>query len=176
MGSLPVQSISQRKFTSMKNWIAPAMIAAGFLLAANAQAQTPPGTTPPAPATVTATCKDGTPFSGPTLKGACRGHGGVMKNAAAGAATTPAATPATPTTTAASTPPATTSTTKKGPQPPAVAKPGGGPGLVWVNSESKAYHCNGDRWYGKTKSGEYMTESAAKAAGDHPAGNKACTS
>ena len=38
-------------------------------------------------------------------------------------------------------------------------------GDVWVNTESKIYHREGDQWYGKTKSGKYMTEDDAKAAG-----------
>jgi hypothetical protein len=33
----------------------------------------------------------------------------------------------------------------------------------------------GDRYYGKTKKGEYMTEADAKAKGMHPSHNKACT-
>ena len=37
-------------------------------------------------------------------------------------------------------------------------------GKVWVNTESGVYHKSG-RWYGKTKSGKFMTESEAKAAG-----------
>jgi hypothetical protein len=153
-----------------RKWIGSAVVAAGLLLAVTAQAQTP------APAaTVTATCKDGTAFSGATMKGACKGHGGVNKGAAATptSTSTTATTPASPATTASTAAPATT---KKGPQPLATAKPGGGPGLVWVNTDSKAYHCNGSHWYGKTKTGEYMSESAAKSAGYHAAQNKACTS
>jgi hypothetical protein len=37
-------------------------------------------------------------------------------------------------------------------------------GKVWVNLDSKVYHKSG-RWYGKTKSGKFMTEDEAKAAG-----------
>jgi len=111
---------------------------------------------------VTATCKDGTAFSGTSRSGACSGHGGVQ--------TWGAATPAT-------TPPATTATTSTPPPPPAAsAAPGGGPGMVWVNTASKVYHCPGDVWYGKTKAGEYMTEAKAKAAGAHADHGKACAS
>ena len=37
-------------------------------------------------------------------------------------------------------------------------------GKVWVNTQSGVYHRSG-RWYGKTKTGKFMTESEAKAAG-----------
>ena len=50
--------------------------------------------------------------------------------------------------------------------------PGGGPGMVWVNSESKAYHDSSSPYYGKTKHGKYMTKEAADAEGDHPAGQR----
>ena len=40
-----------------------------------------------------------------------------------------------------------------------------GDGKVWVNLDTKVYHRAGDRWYGKTKSGKYMTEDEANKAG-----------
>lgn len=138
---------------------APVLVAMSTLLAGAAFAQKAPApAVPDAAATVKAVCKDGTPFEGTTLRGACRGHGGVDKAASAGtpaAAATPAK-PAAPATTA-----------------PA---PGGGAGQVWANEATKVYHCQGDRYYGKTKSGKYMSEADAKAAGAHAAkGSKACS-
>ena len=125
----------------------------GFGLSALAQA----------PATVTATCKDGTSFSGTTRSGACRDHGGVQSwdtGSAAPAATTPAPAVSKP----------------SGTQLPAstTAAAGAGAGQVWVNTASKVYHCPSDPYYGKTKAGAYMTEAAAKAAGDRPSHGKAC--
>jgi hypothetical protein len=140
------------------------------------------------------TCKDGT--TSKAGRGACRGHKGVDKTAGAAtaapaapaapaAATKPAATsaPATtavpaaaPATTAA---PAATSTKSEKNTPPnpkdIAQKPGGGKGMVWVNSSSHVYHCEGDEWYGKTKEGSYMTEAAAKAEGDHGSHGKDCS-
>lgn len=57
---------------------------------------------------------------------------------------------------------------------PTTAAAGGGAGKVWVNTKSKTYHCEGTKFYGKTKGGNYMTEADAKAAGNHADHGKAC--
>ncbi len=42
---------------------------------------------------------------------------------------------------------------------------------VWVNTNSGVYHFPGERWYGRTQEGEYMSEGAAKRAGYRPTRN-----
>lgn len=37
--------------------------------------------------------------------------------------------------------------------------------VVWVNNESKIYHYQGTRYYGRTKKGAFMCEADAKASG-----------
>jgi hypothetical protein len=60
------------------------------------------------------------------------------------------------------------------PKPKAEAAPGGGPGKVWVNTTSRVYHCFGDRYYGKTANGKYMSEADAKTMGAHASRGETC--
>jgi hypothetical protein len=167
----------------MRSWklIVPCMI--GLASAGFALAQAPAG----APAGSTGLCKDGTYSSAAHKQGACRGHQGVQQwyaTDAAGAGATAPAPPAAPAAPAAAAPAAPASpaapaaapasTSGEG-APTAAAAPGGGPGLVWLNTSSNVYHCSGDRWYGKTKQGQYLSEPAAKAKGGRPDHGKACS-
>lgn len=120
-----------------------------------------------APAGASGSCKDGTYTTASSKRGACSGHGGV-KDWFADQKAAPTRGPAVAAPTSA---PATEDTGK----PRTTAAPGGGRGQVWVNSASKVYHCAGDEWYGKTEKGAYKSEAAAKAEGDRPARNKACS-
>ncbi len=140
------------------------------------------------PAGATGQCKDNSYTTAAKKWQACAGHKGVMtwyadaKSAgapAAAAATTasqavPAPQPATAPTTAKTAP-------VKGKTSPAAAAaqttaaPGGGPGLVWVNTATNVYHCPGGTFYGKTKEGKYMSEADAKKSGARPDRKKVCT-
>jgi hypothetical protein len=71
--------------------------------------------------------------------------------------------------------PSTKSPAKRDPfQPAAQQAPGAAPNKVWVNLTSHVYHCPTDRYYGRTKHGQYMTEAAAKAAGAHGPRGETC--
>lgn len=84
----------------------------------------------------------------------------------ASAASTAAATP----------PPAAKPAAASAAAKPAAAAPASsgtpGPGMVWVNLESGTYHYSSSRYYGKTKSGKYMSEADAMKAGYHAAKNE----
>jgi len=145
-----------------------------------------------APAGTNGLCKDGSYSQSAVKKGACRGHKGVKEwygptgsssgssaasDASTGGATSaPAASTSAPSTPAAAPAPSRKSSSGGSMMPPANAAPGGGPGMVWVNSSSNVYHCPGDRWYGKTKHGEYMSEADAKAKNARPDHGKPCQS
>jgi hypothetical protein len=178
----------------MKNVILLAgVLAMGF---GSALAQAPAG----APAGATGICKDGTYWTGASKSGACSGHKGVQTWYAATAAAKPAVAAAPAPAPAAAKPvaapapapaamkpaaapaptpaPAAAPAAKAGPAATANAKtaaPGGGPGLVWVNTSSKVYHCIGTTYYGKTKEGKYMSEADAVKAGNRADAGKACT-
>lgn len=153
----------------MKALFASATFAIAVLLVHPAHAAAPAGST--------ALCNDGSYYSGQSKRGACSGHKGIKEwygAAAAPAAAPAAAAPAAP---PAAAPAAAAAHAKQQPPTPAkdiAQKPGGGPGKVWVNAESKTYHCANDEWYGKTKQGQYMTVAQAEAAGAHAAHGKAC--
>jgi hypothetical protein len=42
-------------------------------------------------------------------------------------------------------------------------------GMVWVNTALWIFFREGDRWYGRTKEGKFMTEVHAKKAGHREA-------
>lgn len=169
-------------------WIAACLGLAALTAQMQAQAQAAPPAG--APAGTTVQCKDDSYASPDTKSGACRGHKGIKTwygKAAAGAAAAPGATaaaaPAVETQSASvdktGVAPSTGTATRT-PGAPDLTKmaaaPGGGAGKVWANDETKVYHCMGDRYYGKTKKGEYLSEADAKAKGMHASHNKACTS
>src|SRR4051794_22742740 len=164
-----------------------AVAAAGLLAVQVAVAQAPAGST--------GQCKDGSYTSAASKQGACKGHQGVKEWYAAEAPAstktpskiatpTPAPGPmAAPTAespkVATPTPgPVAAPSPKASPSAKAAATPqapGGGPGMVWVNTDSNVYHCYGTTYYGKTKAGSYMSEADAKAKGAHPDHGKLCT-
>jgi len=159
----------------------------GFAGVSIAQAQSPtPGESPaqsPTPAKHRATKKaQATPSTAASPAASPTGKRG-RKKAEAATAASPAASPSSakfnlgdlfkPKTSAAAASPAPASpapargaSTKAATNPPA---PGGGHGLVWVNTETHVYHREGSRFYGTTKKGKYMTEAEAIKEGNKAA-------
>ncbi len=132
----------------------------------------------PADGIATGICKDGTSYTGASKRGACRGHKGLQEwyadkkfpdaKSAAPVQSAPAASPA-PAQTNQSSPSAATAAAQ-----PVVPAPVAGSGKVWVNTRSKIYHCEGSKFYGNTKEGEYMSEADAKAKGFNANRKKVC--
>jgi hypothetical protein len=146
-------------------------------------AQAPAG----APAGATGVCNDGSYWTGATKSGACRGHKGVKTWYAGGSSAPAAAAPTAPAAPAAAAPPAPAApaapaaNTAMKPMPKTktaastTPAPGGGPGMVWLNTSTKVYHCYGTKYYGTTKAGAYMSEADAKAKGAHADAGKPCS-
>jgi outer membrane biosynthesis protein TonB len=142
----------------MKTKFFPLIVLIGFAGACIAQAQSPtPGESPaqsPSPAKETpkpeATPSPAKADASPTATPKAKPR---AKKEKARPATTPA--------------PAKTTEAEAVSRDPA---PGGGPGLVWANTDTRVYHRIGSRFYGTTKKGKYMTEGDAVSQGYKPAG------
>ncbi|HMF53325.1 MAG TPA: DUF3761 domain-containing protein, partial [Edaphobacter sp.] len=165
------------------------VLAATFFAIGSANAQSA------APAGATGLCKDGTYTTAASKSGACRGHQGIKQwlaptsaapaasassaKAASSASTAPsapaAAAPVTPAAPAATTSSAAKTASSHHTNIATTAAPGGGAGMVWLNTESNVYHCSGSQYYGKTKQGSYLSESDAKAKRAHADHNHPCT-
>lgn len=137
----------------MKTIAIVSALAAGLCFSISSFAQAPAS----APVGTTGLCKDGSFYSGASKKGACSGHKGLKTWYGASKAAAAAS--------GASSPAAATKGTA----------PAGAPGQVWVNTDTKVYHCATDKYYGKTKHGEYMSEAAAKAKGFRASHGKTCS-
>jgi hypothetical protein len=189
--SAPSKQGACRGHKGIDTWYAaPASTSKASTAASSTTTSSPKAAAPAAagamPAGATGKCKDGSYTTAPKKQGACRGHQGVDTwfaadaTPAAAATTTPvsAPTPAPSAAPAASTPPAASSAAKTSARSSVsnkTAAPGGGPGLVWVNSSTNVYHCYGTQFFGTTKAGNYMSEADAKAAGARPDRNKPCS-
>lgn len=163
----------------MQSWKIILPLVVGLAVAGQALAQAPAD----APAGSTGLCKDGSYTSAAHKKGACHGHKGVQtwyaadSAAAASTASAPAAAPApaAPAPTPAPAPTRAAAPASTAAAAPAAVAPGGGAGLVWLNTKSNVYHCQGDHDYGTTKQGQYLSEADAKAKGGRPARGKTCS-
>ncbi len=144
-----------------------------------------------APAGSTGLCKDGTYTTAAKKRGSCNDHGGVkawfgapIPQAAPLSPQVSAPAPVQPVAAAGTTAPVPSQTATAPPTPTPVQSSAEPPSQVpatadsvkvWVNLASSVYHCPGSDWYGKTKSGKYMSQAEAIAMGARTAYNKACS-
>jgi hypothetical protein len=161
------------------NTLAASLLVVGSIAAASAFAAAPAD----APAGSMGMCKDGTYSTAAEKKGACGGHkgvkewyGGDVAQTASPAKSERASAPvqsstAAPPVSKVTAPAAVAGRTSGESTVPAA---GGGPGKVWANTNTKTYHCSGDKYYGTTKQGAYMSEADAKTKGYHADHGKAC--
>jgi hypothetical protein len=162
----------------MKSFGLIAVVAAALMAAPGIHAQQAASSA----GSMTVQCNDGTSVTVTTMKGACHGHKGVNKSASSSSGSSSSSSntsSASSNTSAASTTAASSSkssTASSKSAPAATPAAGGGPGQVWVNtaSKTKAYHCQGSKWYGTTKQGKYMSTADAQAAGYHAAKGEKC--
>ena len=155
-----------------KLWLAlPVLFASTTLIHGTASAQAKPA----AGTALTAVCNDGTNWSGASRQGACSGHKGVKTwgGSAASANSTPASKSATSGATDVK-PAGPGAANAASPSPKQQASGAGQKGQVWVNTATNVYHCPGDRFYGKTKDGKFMSEADAKKAGAKPDHGNSC--
>jgi Protein of unknown function (DUF3761) len=182
-GPFPQKIDRRRCWMNVQRCIMAVALGLGFGMCQAGIAQVPAG----APAGSTGQCKDGSYSNAAKKMGACRGHKGVQQWFAADASAPATSAKATKASTAAATPaaapepasaPAATPPAARAPKASSTSNmaqaPGGGAGMVWVNTPTNVYHCPGSRYYGKTKEGKYMTEAQAKAAGAHGDHGKGC--
>src|SRR5215469_10369310 len=129
-----------------------------FALTAAAALLLAPAVLTPAYADVAAMCKDGSQWTGSSHRGACARHGGVQQwlNGTVAQVPQPQAN------NMAGPPPAVNPAPQIAAAPPTIGNTtiaSNANGQVWVNLNSRVYHCPGDRYYGKTKSGKFLPES-----------------
>lgn len=89
----------------------------------------------------------------------------VTVGAATGIAAAPPAPRPAPAPAPAAAAPAATSTTARTPSAATAVQQPPVKGMVWVNLSTKVFHREGDRYYGNTKNGKFMTEADAVKAG-----------